>query len=186
MFENYKDCLFNDKIILKSQQRFKSDHHKTYTEKINKIAVSSDVDKRLQAFDKVATYLHETNVFKVCESEMLVVMKYKNFVLDDKNYIKETNRILKTIVAKCILNRLIRFCKGEMFTVMKYKYFLLDNINHIKETNCIFNVITKNWPYVPDYPYRILIIGGSGSGKTNALLNLIEKQPGIDKISIFN
>ena len=31
-----------------------------------------------------------------------------------------------------------------------------------------------NWPYIPDHPYRILIIGGSGSGKTNALLNLIE------------
>ena len=38
------------------------------------------------------------------------------------------------------------------------------------------------WPYVPDYPYRILIIGGSGSGKTNALLNLINNQPDIDKI----
>ena len=34
----------------------------------------------------------------------------------------------------------------------------------------------KNWPYIPDHPYRILIIGGSGSGKTNALLNLIENQ----------
>ena len=31
-----------------------------------------------------------------------------------------------------------------------------------------------NWPYIPDHPYRILIIGGSGSGKTNALLNLTE------------
>ena len=47
MFENYKDCLFNDKIILKSQQRFKSDHHNVYTEEINKIAVSSNDDKRL-------------------------------------------------------------------------------------------------------------------------------------------
>ena len=32
----------------------------------------------------------------------------------------------------------------------------------------------KNWPHIPDHPYRILIIGGSGSGKTNVLLNLIE------------
>ena len=40
----------------------------------------------------------------------------------------------------------------------------------------------RNWPYIPDKPYRILIIGGSGSGKTNVLLNLIEKQPNIDKI----
>ena len=33
-----------------------------------------------------------------------------------------------------------------------------------------------NWPYIPDHPYRILIIGGSGIGKTNALLNLINNQ----------
>ena len=39
-----------------------------------------------------------------------------------------------------------------------------------------------DWSYIPDHPYRILIIGGSGSGKTNALLNLINKQPHIDKI----
>ena len=43
----------------------------------------------------------------------------------------------------------------------------------------------KNWPYTPDHPYRILIIGGSGSGKTNVLLNLIEKQPDIDKIYLY-
>ena len=39
MFGNYKDCLFNDKIILKSQQRFKSDYHNVFTEQINEIAV---------------------------------------------------------------------------------------------------------------------------------------------------
>ena len=43
----------------------------------------------------------------------------------------------------------------------------------------------KNWPYILDHPYRILIIGGSGSGKTNALLNLIENQPDIDKIYLY-
>ena len=40
----------------------------------------------------------------------------------------------------------------------------------------------KNWPYIPDHPYRILIIGGSGPGKTSLLLNLIENQSDIDKI----
>ena len=34
----------------------------------------------------------------------------------------------------------------------------------------------KNWPYIPDHPYRILVIGSSGSGKTNALLNVIKEQ----------
>ena len=43
----------------------------------------------------------------------------------------------------------------------------------------------KNWPYTPDHPYRILIIGGSGSGKTNVLLNLIENQPDIDKMYLY-
>ena len=42
-----------------------------------------------------------------------------------------------------------------------------------------------NWPYIPDHPYRILIIGDSGSGKTKALLNLINNQPDIDKIYVY-
>ena len=43
----------------------------------------------------------------------------------------------------------------------------------------------KNWLYIPHKPYRILIIGGIGSGKTNVLLNLIENQPDIDKIYLY-
>ena len=43
----------------------------------------------------------------------------------------------------------------------------------------------ENWPYIPDHPYRILIIGGSGSGKTNTLLNLINEQRNIDKIYLY-
>ena len=41
------------------------------------------------------------------------------------------------------------------------------------------------WPYIPDHPYRIIIIGGSGCGKTNMLLNLINHQPDIDKIYLY-
>ena len=46
----------------------------------------------------------------------------------------------------------------------------------------------EKWPYIPDHPYRILIIGGSGSGKTNTLLNLIKEQDYddlIDKIYLY-
>ena len=43
----------------------------------------------------------------------------------------------------------------------------------------------EKWPFIPDYPYRILIIGGSGSGKTNALLNLIKEQDDIDKNYLY-
>ena len=43
----------------------------------------------------------------------------------------------------------------------------------------------ENWPYIPDHPYRILIIGGSGSGQTNTLLNLINEQRDINKICSY-
>ena len=56
MFKNYTDCLFNDKTILKSQQRFKIDCQNVYTEQINKIALSSNDDKRLQTFVKITVY----------------------------------------------------------------------------------------------------------------------------------
>ena len=71
MFENYKDCLFNDKTILRSQQRFKSYHHKGYTEEVNNIALSSDDDKRLQTFDRVTTYPYGTTnkMLKVFEAK---------------------------------------------------------------------------------------------------------------------
>ena len=73
MFENYTNCLFNNKIILKSQQTFKSDHRKVYTEEVNKIALNSGDDKRLRTFDRIETCPYGTNAFKVCESEMMVV-----------------------------------------------------------------------------------------------------------------
>ena len=56
MLKNYKDCLFNGEVVLKPQQRFKNNHHKMYTEEVNKIALSSDDDKRLQTFDGIETY----------------------------------------------------------------------------------------------------------------------------------
>ena len=54
-----------------------------------------------------------------------------------------------------------------------------DYVNENKTTH------NKNWPYIPDHPYRILIIGGSESGKTNLLLNSIKNQPDIDKIYLY-
>ena len=71
ILKNYMDSLFNNEVIIKSQQRFRSDHQRVFTEEVNKIAVSSNDDERLQTFDKVTTFPDGTNVFKLCESEML-------------------------------------------------------------------------------------------------------------------
>ena len=54
--------------------------------------------------------------------------------------------------------------------------------DHTNENKTEHNL---NWPYILDHPYRILIIGGSGSGKTNALLNLVNNEPNIDKIFLY-
>ena len=54
--------------------------------------------------------------------------------------------------------------------------------DYVNENKTEYN---KNWPYIPDHPYRILIIGGSESGKTNVLLNLIENQTLIKYICIL-
>ena len=53
---------------------------------------------------------------------------------------------------------------------------------YVNENKTLHN---KNWPYIRDNPYRILIIGGSRSGKTNALINLINEQNDIDKFYLY-
>ena len=54
--------------------------------------------------------------------------------------------------------------------------------NYANESKTEHNL---KWPYIPNHLYRILIVGGSGSGKTIALLNLINNQPDIDKIYLY-
>ena len=76
MFENYKGCLFNGDVILKLQQRFKSDYHKTYTEEVNKTALSSNDEKRLQIFDRIEAYPYGTTneMLRVSESKETLKM----------------------------------------------------------------------------------------------------------------
>ena len=70
-FNDYKNCLMNNKSILKSQKRFKSDAHNLFTEEINKISLSSNDDKRLQTFDRITSYPYGTNAGKVCKTDIL-------------------------------------------------------------------------------------------------------------------
>ena len=59
-------------------------------------------------------------------------------------------------------------------------------INLDSITNENYKKLNEKWPYISDHPYRILIIGGYGSGKTNTLLNLINEQNGIDKVYLYS
>ena len=74
-FNDYKDCLLNNEIILKSQQRFKSEAHNVYTEEVNKISLSRNEDKTLQTFDRITSYPYGASAKKVCKTELL--SKYK-------------------------------------------------------------------------------------------------------------
>ena len=75
-FNDYKDFLFKNEIILKSQQWFKCEAHNMHTEEINNIG---NDDKILQTFDRITSYPYGTNAFEVWESEML--LKYKWLIL---------------------------------------------------------------------------------------------------------
>ena len=68
MFENYKDCLFNDKNVYRSQERFESYYHDVYTEEVNKISLSSNDDQGLQTPDKITKYPYGI-------SEMMMINK---------------------------------------------------------------------------------------------------------------
>ena len=78
---DYKNCLLNDKVVLKSQQRFKSERHDVYTEEVNKIALSSIDDKRLQTFDKITTYTYGTSARRVCKTELSSKVNIKLLIL---------------------------------------------------------------------------------------------------------
>ena len=86
MLQNFKSCLFNNKTVYRSQERFKSYNHDVYTEEVNKIALRNNDDKRLQTFDEITAYSYGANALKVSKSEMLVakdlfLKKYNEIVL---------------------------------------------------------------------------------------------------------
>ena len=76
-FNDYKDCLLNNETVLKSQQRFKSERHDVYTEEINKTALSSNDDERLQTFDRITSYPYGTSAVKVYKIELLSKVNIK-------------------------------------------------------------------------------------------------------------
>ena len=90
--------------------RFKSDCHDVYTEKINKIALGSNDNKRIQTFDKITTYPYGTSVFKVCENEMENVFNAKG-TLGKINEESEGD-LYKT--CSIFLNYMKRKCTMEM------------------------------------------------------------------------
>ena len=86
--------------------------------------------------------------------------------------------------ALCIANSLLNL-DGIQFSSKLPLLYITKILNLDDITNEKNKKHNKKLPFIPDHPYRILIIGGSGSGKTNALLNLINEQDDIDKIYLY-
>ena len=76
-FNDYENCLLNNKILLKSQQRYKCYAHNVYTEGIIKISLSGNDDKILQNFDRIKFYPYGTNAGKLCKTELLEYLNIK-------------------------------------------------------------------------------------------------------------
>ena len=122
-------------------KKFKSEKHNVFTEEINKIALSSNDDKRMQSIDSIETNAYGMSKDLVSEKEEITC-----------------NNIIKRY------KKMINFDDATK--------------ENIKEFN-------PNWPQIPDHPYKLLIIRGPASGKTNSLFNLIKQQPDIDKIYLY-
>ena len=166
MFESYKDSLFNQKNIFKKQQRFKSYYYEVYAEDIDKVVLSSNDNKRIQTFDKVTTFLQETSAVKVCKNEMLSVRKAKETLKilskECENELYATcNIFLNYIKTKCS-REVEKYVEVNLKKYEKIKIqaaFNVQMINFDDYTNENKTEHNENWPYIPDKPYRILIIG---------------------------
>ena len=79
--DSIKEFIKNKKSILKTQQRFKSERHNVFTEEINKVALSSNDDKRMQSIDLIETYPYGTNKDLVSDKEEIkcnnIIKRYK-------------------------------------------------------------------------------------------------------------
>ena len=79
--KNHNQFRRNNKSILKTQQRFKSERHNLFNEEINKIALSSNYDKRMQSIDSIETYAYGTSKDLVSEKEEIkcnnIIKRYK-------------------------------------------------------------------------------------------------------------
>ena len=116
LFNHYLDSLLKNKALYRSQQRFRSDHQKVYTEEVNKIALSSNDDERIQTFDRVTTYPYGTNVFKVCENEMM--LKNNKVIYDQEKYRLGTDDYLSALMDRSKkLRRNIDICNDKLKSI---------------------------------------------------------------------
>ena len=83
-FNDYKNCLLYDEIILKSRQRFDSEADNVDTEEINKTALSSNDDKRLQTFDRITSYSYGASAGKVCKQSKYKMINFDNYTNENK------------------------------------------------------------------------------------------------------
>ena len=83
--KDQKEFIKNNKLILKTQQRFRSEKHNVFTKEINKIALSSNDDKRIQLIDLIKTYAHGTSKDLVYKEKEIkcnnIIKQYKNIYL---------------------------------------------------------------------------------------------------------
>ena len=77
-----KEFIKNNKLILKTQQRFKCERHNVFTEEIHKIVLSSNDDTRMQSIDLIETYAYKTSKYLVCKKEET---KYNNIIKQNKS-----------------------------------------------------------------------------------------------------
>ena len=172
----HTEFIRKNKLILKTQQRPKSEKHSVFTEEINKIAISSNDDKRMQSIDSIEIYAYETR----SSTGQKIRFSIKDFFSECDQIHSLVTLTEKILNGKIHILRNVVNEKEEMRCNNLNKRYKMINFDDV--TNEDTERHNQNWPQIPDHPYRILITAGSGSGKTNSLFYLIIHQLNIDKI----
>ena len=143
------------------------------------------------------------NKINYLEKNKIYIDSIKEFIKNNKSILKiqqwfksERQNVFNEEINKITLSsnddkRMQSISLIEIYAYETSKYLVSDK-EEIKCNNIINNVVKENikehnpnCPQIPDHPYRILILGGSRSGKTNSLFNLINQQPDIDNIYLY-
>ena len=143
------------------------------------------------------------NKINYLEKNKIYIDSIKEFIKNNKSILKiqqwfksERHNVFNEEINKITLSsnddkRMQSISLIEIYAYETSKYLVSDK-EEIKCNNIINNVVKENikehnpnCPQIPDHPYRILILGGSRSGKTNSLFNLINQQPDIDNIYLY-
>ena len=174
----------------RSQRRFRSDYHKVYKEKVNKIALSSNDDQKILTFDKVTTYPYGTNTFMVCKNEMLLKNKFihnkSQSLIDKPQGLRKESQALRN--NSLLLRNELKELRAASHDI-KNKSHILRTESQMLRNKSAKNEIEKELKVIREESLQIIDIlqkprisdNDNDNSKSQVIINVIDENKGINK-----